>query len=301
MINPRQAQREGAASARTLAICPRFAAMPARDRAHNEKAQTGAFYLVGSPAGHAIKTFEDALQLGSRDSHTIVAHLEQDRIHIGRDQINFNRSFAGCVFDGIFQQVGHSGAEFFLVAQQSDVAWRFSTEMQFLGFQSMAQASQLNAFLHDGGKINVLPVSLAVALPDFSGFQNLLNRAQEPVRIFEHETVEIMAAAFIHLTPLQGFKVKPDGGDGSLQFVRDRVQEAVLLLIAADFAHKKNGIQNHARDDHEEEDDAENQRHHLAPVEHDPGDVEKNGQSHQAGAQRDEECHRLGPAGDTHG
>ena len=83
--------------------------------------------------------------------------------------------------------------------------------------------------------------------------------------------------------------------------MRHGVQEAVLLLIAADFAHQKDGIQHHPRNDDEKENYTKDQRHHLAPVQDDPSDVEKNGQSHQARAQRDEECHRLGPAGDTHG
>ena len=48
--------------------------------------------------------------------------------------------------------------------------------------------------------------------------------------------------------------------------MRDGIEKTVLLLISADFAHKKNGVDQQARDDEAEENDAEDQRDDLTPV-----------------------------------
>ena len=78
------------------------------------------------------------------------------------------------------------------------------------------------------------------------------------------------------------------------------VQEAVLLLTAADFTDKKNCVEHQAGNDQAEENDAQDQWHNIAPVMHQPDDVEINGQSHQARAQCDKECDCPGAASDAH-
>ena len=65
------------------------------------------------------------------------------------------------------------------------------------------------------------------------------------------------------------------------QFVGDRIQEAVLALIAADFADDENSVYDQAGNDHAEENDTENQRDRATPMVHDPANVEKNGEAHQ--------------------
>jgi hypothetical protein len=82
--------------------------------------------------------------------------------------------------------------------------------------------------------------------------------------------------------------------------VGNGIEKAVLLFIAADLAHKKDGINYQPGNDHGEENDAQHQRHHVAPVVYQPDDVEINRQPHQAGAQRDEKCDCPGAASDAH-
>jgi hypothetical protein len=64
--------------------------------------------------------------------------------------------------------------------------------------------------------------------------------------------------------------------------MRNGVQEAILLLTAADFADKKDCVQHQPGNNQAEEDDAQHHRHHIAPVMYQPYDVEINGQCHQA-------------------
>ena len=68
----------------------------------------------------------------------------------------------------------------------------------------------------------------------------------------------------------------------------DRVEEAVLLLVAAYFAYQKDRVENDAGDDEAEENHAQNERHDLAPVENDPTDVEHQRRRGQRHAQRNE-------------
>ena len=56
--------------------------------------------------------------------------------------------------------------------------------------------------------------------------------------------------------------------------MRNGVKEAVLLLVAADFAYQKNRVQHQPGNDDSKKDDPENQRHHLPPVQYNPADVE---------------------------
>ena len=83
--------------------------------------------------------------------------------------------------------------------------------------------------------------------------------------------------------------------------MRDRIDKAVVLLAAANFADQKAGVHDHARDDQGEKDDAEKQQHAFAPVEDDPTDVQRDRQRHQADAQAEKEDDRPAAARDAHG
>ena len=64
--------------------------------------------------------------------------------------------------------------------------------------------------------------------------------------------------------------------------MRDRVNEAVVLLIATNFADQKNRIQHQPGNDGEKKDRTQNEFDFLAPVEDDPADVQCGGRHHQA-------------------
>jgi len=52
--------------------------------------------------------------------------------------------------------------------------------------------------------------------------------------------------------------------------VRNRIDEAVVLLVAADFVHQEAGVDDHPGNDQEEENYAKEKQHPFAPVEDDP-------------------------------
>jgi hypothetical protein len=86
----------------------------------------------------------------------------------------------------------------------------------------------------------------AFLLRRLTRFQDLFHGVQQAVGIEQHELVELAPLRFFHLAPLQGFEVEADGGDRRLQFVGDGVDEAVVLLVAANFADQKNRIEDEA-------------------------------------------------------
>src|SRR5450755_21805 len=80
----------------------------------------------------------------------------------------------------------------------------------------------------------------------------------------------------------------------------DRIQEAVLLFIAADFAHQKNRVEDDSGDDEAEENYAQDKRHDLAPIENDPTGAENRGRDRNAYSQRYEERNRGLATSDAH-
>ena len=78
------------------------------------------------------------------------------------------------------------------------------------------------------------------------------------------------------------------------------VDEAIMLLIAANFADQKNRIENEPGNDDEKEYAAEEKFEAFAPVEDDPADVQRERRRNQANAQRDEEVDGLLPTDDPH-
>src|ERR1700704_5652594 len=80
----------------------------------------------------------------------------------------------------------------------------------------------------------------------------------------------------------------------------DRVNETVVLLVAANFTDKKNCIEDEAGDYGAKENDAEKNFDALAPVEDDPTTADRERHRRQANAQREEEINRFLPADDPH-
>ena len=80
----------------------------------------------------------------------------------------------------------------------------------------------------------------------------------------------------------------------------DGVDEAVMLLVAANFADQKNRIEDKAGNDGAEENDAEKNFDALAPVEDDPAAADRERHRRQANAEREECVDRLLAADDAH-
>ena len=139
--------------------------------------------------------------------------------------------------------------------------------------------------------------------PFLPGAEHLFDQVQQPVAVLQHHVVELVPLRFVYGGParLQRFQVQPNRGDRRLQLVRHRVHERVVLLVEPDFADEKGGVEDEAGDDGGEHEAAEQQRDDLAKGEHDPADVERHGQRHQADAEGDEERDdALAAGGDGH-
>src|SRR6266403_1130064 len=164
----------------------------------------------------------------------------------------------------------------------------------------MAQTREVNRFEDDSGKVNFLPILLIAPVPRFPCFQDLLDGADEPVRIFQHDSIEIVSLRFAQLPALQRFQVQADRSDGGLEFVRDRVQKAILLFVLVDFTNQKDRIHNEASDDQFKKNGAQDEGNNLSPVEYNPRDIQRHRQSNQEGAQRHEKRDLLGTTGNAH-
>src|ERR1700693_2664366 len=123
---------------------------------------------------------------------------------------------------------------------------------------------------------------------------------QQALGIEQHQLVELPPLRFSYLESLQSLKVEPDGRDRRLQFMGDRIDETVMLLVAANFADEKNRIEDEAGDDGAKKNDAKKNFDTLAPVEDDPAAANRQRHRRQANAQREEEINRLLPADDPH-
>jgi hypothetical protein len=146
----------------------------------------------------------------------------------------------------------------------------------------------------DGGA-----VQLAMPLAKFAGLQDLLDGAQQAVGVGEHDLVELLALSLFDGAALQGFEIEADACDGGLQLVGDGVEEGVLALVAADLADEEDGVEDDARDQQSEEDEAENGKGDGALVKDDPGAL-RDGEADEKDAERDEGGDGSAASGDVH-
>src|ERR1700724_2195356 len=123
---------------------------------------------------------------------------------------------------------------------------------------------------------------------------------QQALGIEQHQLVELPPLRLSYLESLQSLKVEPDGRDRRLQFMGDRVDETVVLLVAANFTDEKNRVEYDAGDDGAKKNHAEKNLDALAPVEDDPAAADRERHRRQANAQRAEEIKRFLPADDPH-
>ena len=114
-----------------------------------------------------------------------------------------------------------------------------------------------------------------------------------------HE-VGLHGKAARHL-PLDGLQPDRERREGRLQFMRDSMQKAVLLLVSANLPYQEDGIQYQAGDHDSEEYDADDQDAQLAPMEDDPTNVQRDRRCDDTRTQRDKKADRFAAAADAHG
>ena len=164
----------------------------------------------------------------------------------------------------------------------------------------MARAREVHAFANQIFEVNVRSIDGGRFVAALSCGQHLLDCAEQPVGIEQHQPVKFLALFFVELAALERFEIEADRGDRRFQFVRDGVDETVVLFVAADFADEEAGVDDHAADDRGKKNHAEEKQDGFAAVEDDPADVERDGERDEAHAQRDEKCDGLPAASDGH-
>jgi hypothetical protein len=82
--------------------------------------------------------------------------------------------------------------------------------------------------------------------------------------------------------------------------MRNRIDKAVMLLVAPNFADQKDRIEDKAGRDGAKENDAQKNSDALAPVEDNPAAANRNRQTRQANSEREKKINRLLPANDPH-
>src|ERR1019366_7595281 len=140
----------------------------------------------------------------------------------------------------------------------------------------------------------------SLLLRDRASLQHLFHGAHEALGVDEHRLVKLAALILVHFALLQRFQIETNGGDRSLELVSNGIDEAVVLLVAPDFAHQKDGIENESGDNGAKEDDAENDFDAFAPVEDDPAAAHGKGDRSQNHSEAEEERNRFAPAGNSH-
>jgi hypothetical protein len=128
----------------------------------------------------------------------------------------------------------------------------------------------------------------------------LLDRVQQPIAVLEHDPVELAALVGVELTRLQRLEIEPNRGDRRLQFMGDGVQEGIVLLVPPDLPDQENRVEDHAGDDQQKQDDAQDRQDPHPPVEDNPADIERDGNGDKTDAEDGEEDH-LPPAAADHG
>ena len=84
--------------------------------------------------------------------------------------------------------------------------------------------------------------------------------------------------------------------------MRHGIDERVVLFVAADLAHEERRVEDQASDDRGKDDDAEQERHDVAPRQHDPSHIQRRGQHDETDPERHEERDRAtAPGSDAHG
>lgn len=82
--------------------------------------------------------------------------------------------------------------------------------------------------------------------------------------------------------------------------MRHSIDEAVMLLAAAQFAHKKDCVDHHASDKKSKKHDPKKQQNALAPVENDPSNIQRDSEGNKSDAQAEKKDDRSATARDPH-
>jgi hypothetical protein len=222
-------------------------AMGPRDGPYDEQAEARPFDVRERAIARAIKPLEDALQLVRGDSYAPIAHAQGHAFLIRRNfELDGNIDLAAGIFDGVVENVGDGGAKVVRIALHLDshtIGARGVLPMQRGVLEVMPRAREFHAFADQPAEINLRRRVRRFFVSHLTRLQDLLHGIEQAIGILEHEAVKLLALRFVHLAPLQRFEVEANRRDGRFQLVRHGVDETVVLLVAPDFTHQKDGVE----------------------------------------------------------
>jgi hypothetical protein len=122
-----------------------------------------------------------------------------------------------------------------------------------------------------------------------AGSEHLFDGVEQPFAVVEHDLVELLPPRFFQLACLQRLQVEADGGDRSLELVGHGVDEGIVLLVAPDLTHQEDRIQHHPRNNDQKKHETQDGENAALPVDHEPADVQRDGDRNQADTEDGEE------------
>ncbi len=94
--------------------------MRARDGAHDEEAEAGAFDLKTGATGNAIEAFEDAFEFWRGDADAAIGDAQRDVFIVRSFDAHRDIHLVAGIFHGVIEQVGNGGAQLGGIATQQD-------------------------------------------------------------------------------------------------------------------------------------------------------------------------------------
>src|SRR5450432_441174 len=153
----------------------------------------------------------------------------------------------------------------------------------------MTGLSPLDTTCDQAGEINFHALRLAGTRS--AGLKHLFHGVGKAVGVLDHQAIKIAALGIVNLPPLQRLQVETDGSNGRFQFVGYRVDEAIVLLVLANFAQQKAGIEDEPGHNGPEKDCPEEQLCSLAPIHNDPAETDghRHGGKHNSKGEKKDE------------
>jgi hypothetical protein len=226
----------------------------------------------------AIKSLEYPLQLAARNADSLVLNSYKD-VTCLIDHLNANADRIDGVLNCVVDEVGYSGTELLRVAIHQGIfaCHGKGLEHKRLFPKVMTSAGSLYALADNVSHIELVPVLTPALLSQLAGPEDLFDSSHETLSVRQHHALELTAFLFVNFTTLKRFQVEAYRRYRRLQFVRNSIDEAVVLLVSPNLTDEENSIQRKSGDDDSKQDNADHDRHNGAPV-NDPCDIQDDSQ-----------------------
>ena len=154
------------------------------------------------------------------------------------------------ILHGVIEEVGDRGAQVLDVAVDDERRLQIvADDRDGAVGEVMARARGVDAFLDQPAEIDRGAMFEPALLARHAGAQHLFDRVLQAIGVLQHDAIELLALRVADLARLQRFEVQADRRNRRLELVRDRIEEAVLLLGDAHLADQEHRVDDEAGDD----------------------------------------------------